>query len=88
MKKKELLEIYTVAGHPGCENALSILNAQNIPYHRIEVGINMNLAVEMWARSECHTIPQIFVGNEHVGGLPELLDMLESGELHRRVVGE
>ena len=47
----------------------------------VVVGIDMNLAVEMWARSECHTIPQIFIDDAHVGSLAELLDMVESGEL-------
>ena len=47
------------------------------------VGIDMELIVEMWARSECHTIPQIFIDDAHVGSLPELLDMVESGEIDR-----
>ena len=41
----------------------------------------MNLAVEMWARSERHVLPQIFIGYDHIGALPELIDLVESGEL-------
>lgn len=78
---KHKIEIYTVKGYDKCDIALQILDAKGLPYENIVVGIDMSLAVEMWARSECHTIPQIFIDDAHVGGLPELLDMAESGEL-------
>ncbi len=78
---KHKIEIYTVKGHDKCDIACQILESRGLPYENIVVGIDMNLAVEMWARSECHTIPQIFIDDAHVGSLAELLDMVESGEL-------
>lgn len=82
---KESIEMYVVEGHEACELACQFLESKGIPFKKIVVGVDMNLAVEMWARSGCHTLPQIFIGYDHVGGLPDLLDMAESGELERRV---
>lgn len=78
---KHKIEIYTVKGYDKCDIALQIFDSKDLPYDNIVVGVDMSLAVEMWARSECHTIPQIFIDDVHIGGLPELLDMVESGEL-------
>ena len=79
------IEMYCVEGHQACELACQFLESRGIPFQKIVVGIDMNLAVEMWARSQCHTLPQIFIDDDHVGGLPELLDMAESGELDKIV---
>ena len=80
---KILIVMYVVEGHKACDLACQFLESRGIPFKKIVVGIDMNLAVEMWARSGCHTLPQIFIGYDHVGGLPELLDMAESGELDK-----
>ena len=80
---KNLIEMYVVEGHKACDLACQFLESRGIPFKKIVVGIDMNLAVEMWARSGRHTLPQIFIGYDHVGGLPELLDMAESGELDK-----
>ena len=85
MKMKNEIEMYVVEGHKACDLAYQFLESRGIPFKKIVVGVNMNLAVEMWARSGCHTLPQIFIGYDHVGGLPELLDMAESGELDKRL---
>ena len=80
---KHKIEIYTVKGYDKCDIACQIFESRGIPFENIMVGIDMELIVEMWARSECHTIPQIFIDDAHVGSLPELLDMVESGEIDR-----
>ncbi len=80
---KHKIEIYTVKGVSKCDIACQIFESRGIPFENIVVGIDMNLIVEMWARSECHTIPQIFIDDVHIGSLPELLDMVESGEIDK-----
>lgn len=79
MNKK--VEMYCVEGHPACDMAASIFDAKGIEYQKLLVDTDMKLAVEMWARSERHVLPQIFIGYDHIGALPELMDMVESGEL-------
>ncbi len=79
MTKK--VEMYCVEGHKACDIAAQIFEARGIECTKLLVDTDMKLAVEMWARSERHVLPQIFIGYDHVGALPELLDLVESGEL-------
>ncbi len=85
IKMKNKVEIYCVDGHEACDLAVGIFEAKGIEYTKIPVDKDMKLAVEMWARSERHTLPQIFIGSDLVGGLPDLLDLVESGELDKLV---
>lgn len=79
MNKKVVM--YCVNGHKACDLAAGIFDAKGIEYEKLLVDTDMKLAVEMWARSERHVLPQIFIGYDHIGALPELLDLVESGEL-------
>lgn len=85
MKKK--VEMYCVEGHKACDLAAQIFDAKGIEYEKLLVDKDMKLAVEMWARSERHVLPQIFIGYDHIGALPELMDLVESGELDK-LIGE
>lgn len=82
---KNNVEMYCVEGHEACDLAAGIFEAKGIEYKKILVDSDMKLAVEMWARSERHTLPQIFIGSDLIGGLPDLLDIVESGELDKLV---
>jgi glutaredoxin 3 len=42
----------------------------------------------MVARSGRHTVPQIFIGDRHVGGCDDLIASDRSGELDRLVLGD
>jgi glutaredoxin 3 len=42
---------------------------------------------EMIARSNRRTVPQIFIGDKHVGGCDELYALDRSGELDRLIQG-
>ena len=57
---------------PYCKAALQLLSQQGLGYTAIEV---TNDAVEfsnMVRRSGARTVPQIFVGDEHIGGFDDL----------------
>jgi glutaredoxin 3 len=41
----------------------------------------------MIARSNCRTVPQIFIGDKHVGGCDELYALNRSGGLDRLIQG-
>jgi len=42
---------------------------------------------EMMARSNRRTVPQIFIGDKHVGGCDELYALDSSGDLDRLIQG-
>jgi glutaredoxin 3 len=41
----------------------------------------------MIARSNQRTVPQIFIGDKHVGGCDDLFELDRSGELDRLIQG-
>jgi len=42
----------------------------------------------MIARSSRRTVPQIFIGDKHVGGCDDLIELDRSGGLDRLIQGE
>ena len=42
---------------------------------------------EMLARSKRRTVPQIFIGDKHIGGCDDLFELDRSGELDRLIQG-
>lgn len=74
--------IYTTTLCPYCSRAKEILRSKGIDYHEIDVGADSELRQEMSRRAGGRrTVPQIFVGNEHVGGCDDLVALNRSGRL-------
>ena len=47
----------------------------------------LKLREEMIARSGRRTVPQIFIGDKHIGGCDDLFALEDSGELDRLIQG-
>jgi glutaredoxin 3 len=62
--------IYTKKKCPNCVTAKMILRAENIRY--VEVDIESNPALLSDLPESSRQMPQIFVNNQHVGGLAGL----------------
>lgn len=76
------VEIYTTPICPYCLMAKRLLNQKNIPF--VEYGVMTNPAkkAEMMKRANGgHTVPQIFIGGEHVGGCDDLHALDNAGRL-------
>jgi len=69
--------LYTTRFCPYCIRARSLLDAKAVPYREIAVDRDPDLRMEMMTRSGRRTVPQIWVGEQHIGGYDELR-MLES----------
>jgi glutaredoxin 3 len=52
--------------------AKSLLREKGLPFNEIEVGNNPELLAYMIDISGSHSVPQIFFGEEHIGGYTEL----------------
>jgi glutaredoxin 3 len=57
-------------------------------FTEIDIGGDGNLREEMTERSQRDTVPQIFIGELHVGGCDELYALERSGELDRITRGD
>lgn len=76
------IDIYTSAFCGFCHAAKRLLNSKGVEFNEIDVGRNPGMRGEMMARSNGgHTVPQIFIGDTHVGGCDELYALERAGKL-------
>jgi glutaredoxin 3 len=74
--------IYTARFCPYCEAAKALLRREGIPFIEIDISGNWENRDEMIARSNGQTtVPQIFIGDQHVGSFNDLKSLQESGAL-------
>ena len=65
-----------------CSAAKHLLNKKKIHYEEIDIGYDDKKREEMLKKSNgARTIPQIFIGEKHVGGYIELKALENKGEL-------
>jgi glutaredoxin 3 len=72
---------YTKIGGPYCAVAKALLRQKDVDFTEIDITGNPRLRSEMIARSGRYTVPQIFVGEFHVGGCDDLFELESSGLL-------
>lgn len=73
--------VYSSAFCGYCTAAKRLLRQKNIDFTEIDVLAEPERREEMIARSGRRTVPQIFIGDRHVGGFDDLNVLDESGEL-------
>jgi glutaredoxin 3 len=72
---------------PYCQRAKSLLTQKQVIFDEINVDDDAKFREEMTARSNRNTVPQIFIGDKHVGGCDDLFALDRSGELDRLIQG-
>ncbi|MBA4208545.1 MAG: glutaredoxin 3 [Parvibaculum sp.] len=74
--------IYTTMLCPYCFRAKSLLEKKGVSFTEIDVGMNSDKRKEMMSRANGrHTVPQIFIGDAHVGGCDDLFALNAAGKL-------
>ncbi len=73
--------IYSTATCPYCIRAKALLTKKGVSYQDIRVDQQPELRREMMVRSGRHTVPQIFIGDQHVGGCDDLFALESAGRL-------
>jgi glutaredoxin 3 len=79
--------LYVSGWCPYCQRAKGLLTQKNVVFSEINVEDEPKLREEMIARSNRRTVPQIFIGDKHVGGCDDLFELDHSGELDRLIQG-
>lgn len=75
------VEIYTTPTCPYCHAAKSLLNDKGVQFEEITV-LDPELRAAMTQRAHGRrTVPQIFVGETHVGGYDDLAALDRQGKL-------
>ncbi|SEL02672.1 glutaredoxin 3 [Pacificibacter marinus] len=80
--------LYTTPICPFCVAAKRLLDSKGVDYTDIDVMTEPERRAEMMQRaSGRHTVPQIFVGETHVGGCDELHQLERAGKLDALLAG-
>lgn len=70
-----------------CGAARMLLTRKGVRFEDIAVSDDPSLQRQMQERSGSRTVPQIFVGDTHIGGFEELCALDKSGELDKLLAG-
>jgi glutaredoxin 3 len=81
------ITVYVTGWCPYCQRAKVLLEGKNLAFQEINVDDDAKYRQEMTARSGRRTVPQIFIGERHVGGCDDLYALEGSGELDRIIQG-
>ncbi|MEM8844172.1 MAG: glutaredoxin 3 [Pseudomonadota bacterium] len=64
-----------------CNAAKRLLDKKGVAYKEILIDEDPALREEMEQRSHRNTVPQIFIGETHVGGFDDLAELNREGKL-------
>lgn len=82
------IDIYTSPFCGYCSRAKMVLDKKGADYTDINIMVVPERRREMLSRSGgAHTVPQIFIGDIHVGGCSELLALERVGKLDALLAG-
>lgn len=73
--------VYASMGCPYCHSAQSFLDDKAVSYELIRVDKVRGARAEMESRSGRTSVPQIFIGEHHVGGFDDLVAADAAGAL-------
>lgn len=75
------VEIYSTPYCPYCIRAKMLLDSKGTQYQELDISGNMQMRQEMIERSNRHTVPQIFINNNSIGGYDELYELNNDNKL-------
>jgi glutaredoxin 3 len=79
--------VYSTRICPYCVRAKALLDSKHVPYTEVLVDVDLDRRAEMMQKSGQRTVPQIFVGETHVGGCDELYALERQGKLDTLLAG-
>ena len=76
------VKMYTTAMCPYCQMAERLLTSKGVAeIEKVRVDLDPARRAEMMERTGCRTVPQIYIGETHVGGYDELAALNRAGKL-------
>jgi len=82
------IDIYTKFACPFCVRAKHLLQRKGVEFNEYDITLGGPKREEMLARApQARTVPQIFIGDIHVGGSDDLAALEEAGELDALLAG-
>ncbi len=85
---KPKIDIYTKFGCGYCFRAKRLLDGKNVEYTEHDITMGGPKRDEMLERApNARTVPQIFIGDLHIGGSDDLAALESAGELDSLLAG-
>ena len=82
-----MVVIYTGALCGYCAMAKRLLQDKGVAFEEIPVDMDVLRRAEMEQRSGRRTVPQIFIGEQHIGGYDDLAALERAGKLDALLAG-
>ena len=73
--------MYATSWCPYCDRARALLARKNVTFDEIDVESAPEKRAEMQQKSGSRSVPQIFIGDHHVGGSDDLRALDDAGKL-------
>ncbi|MFO1258206.1 MAG: glutaredoxin 3 [Gammaproteobacteria bacterium] len=73
--------IYKAPNCPYCVQAAALLKSKGLAFQEIDISSSDTLRDEMIQKTQRRTVPQIFIGDYHVGGYSDLAQLESKGQL-------
>lgn len=82
MKSLPRVLMYSTAVCPYCVRAEQLLRARGVTeIEKVRVDLDPERRREMMERTARRTVPQIYIGDTHVGGCDDLIALDQAGQL-------
>jgi len=75
------VQIYATAICPYCVRARHLLERKGVAYQEIRVDRDRDQLKVMIRRSNRTTVPQVFIGEHHIGGFDDMAELDQAGKL-------
>lgn len=73
--------MYSTRFCPSCVRAKRLLAAKGVEIEEVAVDSDPTRRIEMVQRTGRRSVPQIFIGERHIGGFEEMAELEHKGEL-------
>jgi glutaredoxin 3 len=73
--------MYAKSWCPYCDRARALLTSKGVQFNEIDIEAQPEQREQMIRRSGRDTVPQIFIGERHIGGSDELHELDAAGAL-------
>jgi glutaredoxin 3 len=80
--------MYTTRWCPFCTGAKTLLNNKGVQFSEIPVDGDPALRATMAERAGATSVPQIWIGDAHIGGCDELFSLEQQGRLDSMLSGQ
>jgi glutaredoxin 3 len=79
--------MYTTSGCPYCAQARELLAKKGVSFEEIDVDAVPQARSDMIKKGGGSTVPQVFIGETHVGGCDDLYALESAGRLDSMLTG-